>query len=454
MKKISYILILLTGLVYLSSCNKLLEVKPKGLVGVEEGITTADQLDSVLIGTYDIFRNGAVMGGTPKVAADVLADEVYASSTGFEWGQIKTLNMNLFNPIGRDIWQQSYITINRTNVVIDYIDNNKVVLTDAQKKQWKAEARFIRAVCSFHLAQYFALPYDATTLSKPGIVIRTQAVLTNEFAATRIQRSTVEETYKFIIDELTAAETDLASSSSTAGRVKKDAASAYLAKVYFQMNNMTKAYEYADKIVGNEGYSLDAWWGDKFAHASLGNTTHEVIFALTSTAISDNSASGLTGSYRTDQNAPPGFGPTDKLVANLQAIPVDTRAAQVVTKAGQANVVGVYSTKYNYTYMNAPVICYNEILLIHAESGLASGQGDPTQDLNAIQVRSGVPTTAASAASILAERRKELALEGVYFFDLKRTKSNNIKGVSWNSSKLIFQIPDIEQNGNPSIILN
>ena len=95
-----------------------------------------------------------------------------------------------------------------------------------------------------------------------------------------------------------------------------------------------------------------------------------------------------------------------------------------------------------------------EILLIHAESGLATGQGDPTADLNAIQARAGVPTSTASATGIQAERRKELGLEGIYFFDLKRIKSNNIHGEPWNSSKLIFQIPDIEQNGNPDIILN
>jgi len=394
------------------------------------------------------------MGGTAHVAADVLADEAYASSTGFEWGQIKTLNMNLFNPSGREIWKQSYLTINRANVVIDYIDNDKVTLTDAQKKQWKAEAQFIRGVCYFHLLQYFSLPYDVSTTTKPGLPLRTEAVLTNEFAATQVQRSTIEQTYQLVLQDLISAETNLPANSATQGRAGKDAATAFLAKVYFQMNNMPKAYEYSNKIVVSDKYSLDAWWGDKLANASQGNTTGEIIFALVATAVSDNSGSGLTDSYRTNKKDPPGFGPTDKLTSSLQEFPADTRVAQIVYKAGDNNVAGVYSNKYNYDYMHALVICYPEILLIRAESGLATSQGDPTGDLNAIQSRSGVPETTASASDILKERRKELGLAGTYLWDLKRTRSNNIHGVAWNSSKLLFQIPDIEQNGNPSIILN
>lgn len=456
MKKIIFSLIVLASLVFVNtSCTKLLEVKPEGLLGIDEGIQTPKDLEQYLASTYDVFRNGNVMGGTAATAADVFADEAYATSTGFDWAQIKTLNTNLFNPVGREIWRQTYLTLQRANVVTEYLDNNKVVVTDAQKKQWKAEAQFIRAVCYYHLLQYFSLPYvENTTNNQPGVPLRTKAILTNEAAFEKVPRSSVEEVYSFVITELLDAEANLPTTSSSPGRASQDGASAYLAKVYFQMNNMTKAFEYANKIVSNENYDLDPWWGDKYAHASLGNTTTEVIFGLTSSAIGDNSGSGFINSYRTDKKDAPSFGPTDRLVAALKEYPIDTRAAQIVLKAGDANVPGVYSTKYNYEYMDAPVICYNEILLIRAEAGLAMSQGDPTGDLNAIQTRSGVPNTTATAANILNERRKELALQGTYFFDLKRTRSNNIRGEAWNSKKLIFQIPDVEQNGNPSIILN
>lgn len=455
MKKHTIIIVFLFALIGFTSCEKLLEIKDDSIVTIEEGIQDASDLEAVLNGAYDIFRNNHVMGGTAKVAADVLADEVYASSTGFEWGQIKTLNMNLFNPIGRDIWRQSYICINRANVVINYLDNDLVSVPAADKALWKAEARYIRAVCHFHLVQYFGLPYDETkTNTQPGVPLRTEAVLTNEFAATPVPRSSVEEIYNFVITEMLAIEDQLPVVPESPGRVGKNAATGFLAKVYFQKNDMAKAFEYADKVVSTGTYILDADWKARFAHASAGDVTTEQVFALSSSAISDNSGSGYTDAYRTDKNDPPGFGPTEKLRAQLQEIATDARGSQIVLKAGANNIPGVYSTKFNYEYMDAPVVSYSEILLIRAEAGLKTGQGSPDTDLNAVQTRAGVPTTTASESTIQKERRKELALEGNYFFELKRIKSSNIRGENWNSKKLIFQIPDIEQNGNPTIVLN
>jgi hypothetical protein len=217
---------------------------------------------------------------------------------------------------------------------------------------------------------------------------------------------------------------------------------------------MAKAFEYSNKVVITGTYILDTDWKAKFAHASLGDATTEQVFHLVSSAISDNSGSGFTDAYRTDKNDPPGFGPTEKLRSQLQEVATDARGTQIVLKAGANNIPGVYSTKFNYEYMDAPVVSYNEVLLIRAEAGLAVGQGTPDADLNAVQTRAGVPTTSATAVSIQKERRKELALEGNYFFELKRIKSSNIRGENWDSKKLIFQIPDIEQNGNPNIVLN
>lgn len=454
MKKILYIFLAFFVLASVSSCSKLLEVKPDSLTGIDEGITNASDLQAVLNGAYDVLRNSHVMGGTAFVAADVLGQEAYSTSTGFEWGQIKTLNMNLFNPIGRDIWKNAYLCVQRANVVIDYVDNDKVTLTAEQKKEWKAEARFIRAVCFYHLVQFFSLPYDATKVNtQPGVPLRTEAILANEFAATKLQRASVEEVYTFVTSELLEAYNNL-NPIPELGHVSKDGAAGYLAKAYFQMNKMDKAFLYSNELVTGGNYSLDNNWWAKFASASLDSTTHEVIFAMTSSAISENSGSGYTDSYRTNKANPPSFGPTDILVSQLKQVNTDARGTQVVLTAGTANVGGVYSSKYNYDYMIAPVICYNEILLIRAEAALTVGGGDPTADLNAIQLRAGVPLTAATVDNITSERRKEFALEGKHFFNLKRLKSNNIHGEGWNSSRLIFQIPDIEQNGNPDIILN
>ena len=51
------------------------------------------------------------------------------------------------------------------------------------------------------------------------------------------------------------------------------------------------------------------------------------------------------------------------------------------------------------------------------------------------------------------ERRFELALQGERLFELKRLKQD-VRGEAWDSHKVIFQIPDIEQNGNPDVQMN
>ncbi len=451
MKNIKYLFFAFAITALFTSCEKFLDVKPENQVDITEGLKTENDLYQYLVSTYDVMRNGNVYGGTNRVIADVMADEAYSSSSTFEWTQVKTLSMNLFNPITRDMWTNSYLCVQRANVVIDYIDNKKITVSDANAKSWKAEAQFIRAVAYFQLVNFWGLPYDASTLSTPGVPLRVAPVYTNEFAATKVPRATVKEIYDFVTSQLREAETNLPVTQAKMGHATSYAASAMLAKAYFQMNKHDSAFYFADKLIGH--YSLDADWNAKWARASMGTTTNEVIFMLISTSETDNSGSALQGSYRTDASATPTFGPTAVLEIALKEYATDVRSAQFTNVAGSNQTAGLFSKKYDYKNIDAPVINFNEILLIHAESGLESGQGDPTADLNLVQQRAGVPFTTGTLDNIRKERRKELSLEGYRLFDLKRTKQS-VRGEAWNSKKLLFQIPDLEQNGNPDIVMN
>ncbi len=111
--------------------------------------------------------------------------------------------------------------------------------------------------------------------------------------------------------------------------------------------------------------------------------------------------------------------------------------------------------------MDAIVLGYNELLLIYAES-LAESGGDLDTALNALQQIEkrayGAPKTTqadkeAIVKAVQRERRFELALQGERLFELKRLKQN-VRGEAWDSHKVIFQIPDIEQNGNPDVQMN
>src|SRR5439155_602493 len=95
----------------------------------------------------------------------------------------------------------------------------------------KGSALFIRANCFFQLAQLFAPQYDATTASSDlGIVLRTNADI-NEVSV----RSSVQNTYDQITNDLQEALPLLPETSLLKIRPSKAACYALLARVYLQM---------------------------------------------------------------------------------------------------------------------------------------------------------------------------------------------------------------------------
>ncbi|MEA3477860.1 MAG: RagB/SusD family nutrient uptake outer membrane protein, partial [Bacteroidota bacterium] len=55
---------------------------------------------------------------------------------------------------------------------------------------------------------------------------------------------------------------------------------------------------------------------------------------------------------------------------------------------------------------------------------------------------------------IRKQRRLETCFEGTRMHELKRIKSPNINGLAWDDKNLIFEMPDVELNGNPDMIKN
>lgn len=111
--------------------------------------------------------------------------------------------------------------------------------------------------------------------------------------------------------------------------------------------------------------------------------------------------------------------------------------------------------------MDGIIIGYNELLLLYAES-LAKSNGNMNQALNALQkiekrAYGKANTTTTDRASFIKavqkERRLEIALQGERLFELKRIKQS-VRGEAWDSHKVMFQIPDVEQNGNPDVNMN
>ena len=404
------------------------------------------------------------MGGTALRGFNVIADESTANTATFEWVQMSNHTMNLMNAVGRDTWSNTYNAINRANQVqVGFSDLAESILSNDPETlaEFRAEASFIRALGYFHLVRGFGLAYCEENKDVPemGVPLRLTGVLDREAAFEVVQRSTVEEVYNRIILDLEYAIDNLSPSNTLlSGRATIDGAKGLLAKVYFYKGDFASAAHYAGEVVGTDNYDIDADMTAKFARAEKGTTTKEVVAMIPSVSITEDSWSGLRG-YRTNGLSLSVYHPSDDLI-NAYDHENDLRF-----KTFYVNIEDAwYTTKFDYEYMDAIILGYNELLLIYAES-LAESSSDladlqlALDALNEIEARAygHAVTTLPDKTTIIQaarkERRLEIALQGERLFELKRLKQD-VRGDDWNSFKVMFQIPDIEQSGNPDIKMN
>lgn len=455
---------LLIGFFALSvtSCDDMgfLKIKPDDLVLTEDTLKTADHLQKFIVDAYREVKSTGFMGGEMLVAQDIMSGDAITLENQYEWNQVATYSTDLFNAVGNTAWGNTYAAINRANFAAFSSKADEILAgaDPAVKTRLEADASFIRGLGHFHLVRIFGLPYDDTTknLEGMGIPLRLRGTVSMDDAFAPIQRSTLEQTYTQIIDDLTFAANNLPEDRTwDSGFASRDAANAILAKVYFYKGDMPNAASAAAKVI--EKYTLDDDITAKFARASSEVQTREIIFMIPSTGRSNDSWGAIRARYRSDDPAASTrCMPSSDLFNALRSNSGDTRFGTFFKEENGEN----FTTKFDYDNMDCIVIAQNELLLIYAEAAATTDRERAVAALNDIERRAyGALQTSetASADQIIAaaqkERRFELALQGERTADLKRQKKN-VSRFAWNARELLFEIPAAESNGNPDIIKN
>jgi hypothetical protein len=471
MKKINFIkiLVIISLGVFITSCEKLLDVELNDKIPNENAINSTRDLQLVLNGAYDAIQSGSVLGGNLVIYADLLADD---SKIGNEnklnrFGKYEIYNMTSSPQITEiaSFWGTAYAAINRSNNVIHAIDNNLVndPQFDLEKDRLKAEALFIRALCHFELVRFFAKPYDVDNTgnnNQLGVPYRRQPSLSPDDL--RMARNSVEEVYQYIKEDLETSKTLFANagvytSNSLASYMS---ATALLARVCFFSGDYTKAAQNADEVIQSGYYTLAEDYSSIFKLS--GNSSNpEVIFQIVN-IVTDNSNS-LIDAYSRSKN------PLFQTTATIYDMysPNDIRR-QMINKY----FVIYYVKKYDETLidgvsqpLNRVYLRLAEMHLIRAEANLLEGgPGNIIQaydSYNALRQRafgsSYVPESVALndlLDSVRNERRRELCFEGDRYHNLKRMKQNLREGISWNSDAPIFKIPAEEVSGNNLMVQN
>lgn len=429
----------------LGSCKKI-EVKPKGLVAPEDALKTEKDLSNLLNSCYPSMAGGNFYGGRIALVSEYLGDQGDGSKlTGYD---ADIYNFKSSSDAGTsEVYTEPYVVIGRANSVIE---NLALASSDATKKNFEGQARFLRALAHFESVKLFAQPYGyKTDNSQPGVVVKT-------VSAEQLQRprNTVKEVYDAIIADLKLAETLLPATNGV--YPTSWAAKAILARVYFQMNDFANAYTYSNQVITSGVFSFDNQ--STFGANRFGNPkSTEAIFYL----VNEPTLGARFGGLRNDGNKDVSLG----LPITAAAYQAGTSNTNDLRKAWYTNTNGVYGvSKYKNPSFILPVVHLTEMKLVRAESAaetntnLAVGIGD-INDITNRAYAGTYPALAANsdAATLKARVRAERKLEMIYeggdrLQQIKRIGARGETSFSrtapWNCNGLILQFPASEYNVN------
>lgn len=303
-------------------------------------------------------------------------------------------------------WNNSYHRILLANLALDV---EKTSPANAAEKivydNVKGQARFIRAYSYYQLAQLFCKPYDAATASSdPGVPLKTDY----DVKVVMPTRSTVAELYAMIIKDLEEALPLLPEKPVHTARPGKAAAATLLAKVYMQMGNWDKVFQYADQALKIHNVLLDFFpiMGQAMFKADYGVSVPEIFFWAQGAKPSSTFA---------------GMVVSPEVLALYEAD--DYRRTLYFNAAGgfKGSFAGLYAIFSGYTSA--------ELYLIRAEANVRKGQiALAMADLNELRKYRFPDTKPAlnitdeteALQFIMEERIRELYFRGTRWEDLRR----------------------------------
>lgn len=429
--------------------------------------------------------------------------EVRSDNTTFSWVPGNSKDMTSIDNFGDvllsdngfvlTVWNNAYNTILRSNVVLDNID--AVPFKDPKlKEQYKAEARFIRALMYFWLVRVY------------GNVPKVEKQVSVSEAYT-LGRAPAQEIYDLIIANLKLAEANLPATYAAVdkGRVTLGGAKGLLAKVYMTMAGypLKKGASYyalaeakALEVTNNPQYSLVS--------------DYKTLFDVTK---KNSSESLFEVQYRKGGTGSPWNNDFAPRFSNKEVVPVGDKGGFNAPTPSMANAYETgdprkaisMSDGYVSTATNKPVnekyirkyydvsfagsdndnnwieLRLADLYLLYAEALVRQGkQPDVALTyLNKIRQRArsstggipGIPPDYAPFSSdtqfllaIEKERRVELAFENHRWFDLVRTErakdvmiqeqkeQTGFNASTWSDNMLLFPIPLQVIQSNPEKI--
>lgn len=418
---------------------------------------TEEDAFEALVAVYDVlgYQSSPGISWAPFVTiTDILSDDAYAggadANDGLDENQLNTFNIPTGNLLVHSTWLMNYTGIYRANLLLEKLPD--IEMEEKTRERMAAECKFMRAYFYFKLVRLFEnIPLLTRTLKSPS-----------EYA---VEQADPADTYNQIALDLfeSAAVLPEIVSGGEEGRITKWAAQALLGRVFlfydgvYGMDLMagsetldrTRVLALLEDIINNSFHGLLPEYDNLFGKAyefnreSIFEISHgdsppwfdwEYLRGSEGNLAAQMQGPRVTGSDNWDRGW--SFAPvTYSLFKELENDP--RRKATIVLESElDGNLVkgyqhtGYFSNKYtsdaehwgvdgqfehNRT-TNTRVIRYADVLLMAAELGSPNAQSY----LDEVRARVGLGSVPATQENIMKERRLELALEGLRYFDLIR----------------------------------
>jgi hypothetical protein len=446
-KQLKYILVLgCCGMFYTSCQREKLEPLPQTFIADVTAFDTPDRVANSVRGMYSALKNGSFYGGRAVVYGDIRGED-FINETGNLVTGADVWNHNPTNSSANSVealWAQAYYVINSTNVFLEGMEAKGAgVVGQALANNYRAEARFIRALSYWQLLQHYARPFADGNGSRPGVPLRLTAIKGPGSSST--PRATVAEVYTQILADLDFAEQNLPQSYANVTlnttRAHRNTAISFKTRVYLGMQRYDKVIEEANKIVPQTGPFVAT---SGVAHALQADITTVFTNYTTTESILSMPMSNTTGDFPGTQNqlgfyfyqngSTPGSAEyslnQNGIIANTNWGANDRRRQFIFTNATTNKLyLSKYKTPSPYTDF-VPVMRWSEVLLNLAEALARTTAGTANVRalalVNAVRQRSDASAIIVAATqqqlidAIMLERRIEFIGEGLRAFDITR----------------------------------
>lgn len=462
------IIIVLISLAFASCSKSFTELAPISNANTENFYKTQADFDLAINAAmntlYGIYAPEGPISYTGELMGDNTTLYIIAGNQTDKHA-FRDYNVQISNSLVYSFWRQFYSSLFSVNTVLDKIAASDL---DANfKEQVQAKMRFLRGLYYFNMVRLWG-----------GVPIVSKVVSGAESYS--ILRSTQEEVYKFIEDDLLFAESKLpiVTDEKIKGRPTKGAVQALLGEMYLSMGDKAKAATVLLKVYNSALYQLlpsyASLWGP------IVKNTKESIFEI------QYAPAGGTGirspycqSFYPNVNVL-GFSGvgmnqiTDDLYNEYEN--ADPRRDITVSLGFQSG--GIFQPQkfcqkwadYAAQISGSSLLANNEFVLYRFADVLlmlTEATNDP-QYLNMVRSRAGLPLWGTPnypiakyptlALALEHENRVESAVEFKRWFQLKRTNRAvallTSKGKAATADKMLLPIPDNVRLQNKAITQN